>query len=75
MKVEIKRDVDSWVVTVDGKVHPQGIGFPTRKAAKRFARSVVKTDTMPKCGLSHNQLKTLKIFNGAVERLLAGGEA
>lgn len=73
MTAEIKRDKDSWVVTVDGRVHPQGTGFPTPEAAEEFSRSVVKTDTMPKCGLDDNALESLKIFNGAVERFLGTG--
>ena len=67
----IKRDVDSWVVTVYGRV--RRTGFPTKRSAKRFSRSVVKTDTMPKCGLDDNALESLKIFNGAVERFLGTG--
>ena len=78
MKVEIKRDIDSWVVTVDGRVHPQGTGFPTPEAAEEFSRSLGEASTMRKCGWSRNQLESLKTFNGAVERLagtaLAGGE-
>jgi hypothetical protein len=34
--IEIKRDIDSWVVYVDGLLHPQGTGFPTRKAAEKW---------------------------------------
>ena len=41
--VVIKRDIDAWVVYVDGKVHPRGTGFPTKKAAKEWIQRTVKT--------------------------------
>lgn len=44
-RIEIKRDRDSWVVTVDGKVHPQGVGFPTKRAAKKW----IKQKTPARC--------------------------
>ena len=65
MTISIKRDIHAYVVYVDGKIHRTG--FPTRKAAKRFSRSLAKTSTILRCDLDHNQLESLKIFNGAVE--------
>lgn len=34
--VEIKRDIDAWVVCVNGKVHPQGTGFATHREARKW---------------------------------------
>ena len=36
--VEIKRDIDAWVVYVGGNVHPQGTGFPTKRAAEKWIK-------------------------------------
>jgi hypothetical protein len=38
-KIEIKRDIDAWVVYVNGQVHPRGTGFPTRKVAEEWAQA------------------------------------
>ena len=40
MRIQIKRDKDAWVVYVDGKVHPQGTGFPTKRAAQEWIRQL-----------------------------------
>lgn len=39
MTISIKRDVDAWVVYVDGKVHRTG--FPTRKAAEKWIKTTL----------------------------------
>lgn len=31
--IEIKQDIDAFVVYIDGKIHPKGTGFSTRKDA------------------------------------------
>jgi hypothetical protein len=36
MKITIKRDIDAWVVYVDGQVHPRGTGFSTREEAEEW---------------------------------------
>ena len=36
MAVEVKRDKDSWVVCVDGNVHPKGAGFATHGEARKW---------------------------------------
>lgn len=36
MRIQIKQDIDAWVVYVNGKVHPQGTGFPTQQAAREW---------------------------------------
>ena len=43
--VKIKRDIDALVVYVDGKVHPQGTGFPTRKAAKKWVKENLRGES------------------------------
>ena len=43
--VVIKRDIDAWVVSVNGKVHPKGTGFPTWKAAKKWAKENLRGES------------------------------
>ena len=31
--IEVKQDIDSFIVYVGGKIHPQGTGFATREDA------------------------------------------
>ena len=38
-KIEIKRDIDGYVVYVDGRIHPRGTGFVTKRAAMDWAIS------------------------------------
>lgn len=36
IELELKRDIDAWVVCINGKVHPRGAGFATHREARKW---------------------------------------
>lgn len=40
--IQIKRDRDAWVVYVNGKIHPQGVGFASKRAAKKWIKTALR---------------------------------
>ena len=45
IELELKRDIDAWVVCVDGKVHPQGTGFATHREAKKWVKENLRGES------------------------------